>query len=92
MNLAEVKELVEKLKEQKLSRAYLVAKKPYQWRPKGFKLRTCFGLAEILNVQDRLPVDNPYGYTDVVFTIEISKIEKWISKQKGQACASTAET
>lgn len=93
MNLAEVEELIARLKDQKLSRAYLQAIKPLGWRPKGYKLRTCFGLAEILNVQDREseqtnPTSNEervvVGYTSVVFTIELTKIERWVVKRKGQ--------
>lgn len=82
MNLPEVADLLNRLDEQKLSRAYLQAIKPYRWRPKGFKLRTCFGLAEILSVQDKersKEVVNPY--TTVVFTIEYEKVERWFLRE-----------
>lgn len=86
MNLADVEKLVQDLRTRKMSRAYLQAIKPYGWRPKGFKLRTCFGLVEILNVTDRVTEMNKNpDYTSVVFTVEVCKMERWVAKQKRQA-------
>lgn len=76
VNSDDVAQLINRLTEQGLSRAYLQALKPLGWRPKGYKLRTAFGLGEILNVIDRDEKD----HTSVVFTIEKSKIEKWLRK------------
>lgn len=76
MNVDEVSQLINRLNEQGLARAYLQALKPLGWRPKGYKFRTVFGLGEILNVIDRDEKD----HTSVVFTIEKFKIEKWLKK------------
>lgn len=80
MTIDEVKELVRHLQTIRISRAYLMAYKPLGWRPKGFKFRTCFGLATILNVQDRVGVEGPH--TTITFTIERYKIEQWLYKNK----------
>lgn len=51
MKKHEVGQLLKDLETQKLKHAYLEVRKPLKRRPKGFKLRTAFGLVEILNVQ-----------------------------------------
>lgn len=91
MNLMEVKHLLDKLDEQKLERAYLQAIKPHGWRPKGFKFRTCFGLAEILNIIDKKD-ENDREYTSIVFTIEKEKIIKWFNKASSLALHQTSQT
>jgi len=74
MKLTDIKELLDRLDEQKLEHAYLQSIKPRGWRPTGFRLKTPFGLAHILNVIDR------EDHTSVVFTIEKEKIEKWLCR------------
>lgn len=88
MNLDDVRKLVSRLHEQKLEHAYLQATKPLGWRPKGYKFRTCFGLAHILNVIDRDNEQDGFEkHTSIVFTVELEKIERWVQRQEQAASA-----
>ena len=74
MTPQEMKDIINKQREYKLDKAVLVLNKPKGWLPKGLKIRTPFGLGEIYSVLDMSHM------TQVVFAIEITKMERYLKR------------
>jgi hypothetical protein len=74
MTRQELKAVIDQQKQFNIGLIVLVSEKKLGWRPKGFKLRTPFGLARILNLQDRK------DFTQVVFQIETKKVEAFYNR------------
>lgn len=84
MTVPQVLEVIERVKEQKISFAPLVTLRKSM--PKGHKIRTPFGNCEIANVQRK-----PEGI-QVVFYVKLAQLEFWEKKMKSEIQAMLKES
>lgn len=79
MTIDEIEELIEQVESQGLSFAPLTISKKKGWSPRGFKVRTPFGLCELANLKET------ETSTEVTFFVKLRQLKSFMKKYNAPA-------